>query len=105
MVKNVLAEPEIQRAVRDEKAELAVIYRDKARDIVMSISREDIQNASLQQKSISTGILLDKSLLLSGDATSINVSVLMDVVEAMRSRPQGRAERPLQSSALPQREQ
>lgn len=90
MVKNVLAEPEIQRAVKDEKAELAVIYRDKARTIVESISDTDIASASLQQKAVSSGILLDKSLLLSGDAFPIvNVQVLMQVVDAIRSRPQG----------------
>ena len=100
MVKNVLAEPEIQRAVTDEKAELAQLYREKARDIVISINSADIDNASLQQKAVSTGILLDKSLLLSGDATGINVSVLLDVVEAMRSRQPGRVELPSQSPAL-----
>ncbi len=84
MVRNVLAQPEIQRSIRDEKEELAQVYREKAREIVCSISREDIASASLQQKAVSTGILLDKSLLLSGDATSINVSVLMDVVDARR---------------------
>ena len=93
MVKNVLAEPEIQRAVKDEKAELAAIYREKARTIVESISSADIDNASLQQKAVSTGILLDKSLLLSGDATSINVSVLMDVADAIRARHDAESKR------------
>ena len=94
LVKNVLAEPEIQRAVKDEKAELAVIYREKARTIVQSISGEDIDKANLLQKATSSAIPLDKSLLLSGDPTSINVSVLMDVVDAIRSRPPGRVELP-----------
>lgn len=85
MVKNVLAEPEIQRAIKDEKAELAQLYREKARDIVMSISSEDIADASLQQKAIASGILLDKSLLLSGDATSnLNVQVLLGLVDTIR---------------------
>jgi len=86
MVRNVLAQPEVQRNIQDEKAELAQLYREKARTIVESISSADIAGASLQQKAVSTGILLDKSLLLSGDPTSINVSVLMDVVDAMRLR-------------------
>ncbi len=91
MVKNTLAEPEIRRAVKDEKTELAAIYRDKARTIVESISCGDIENASLQQKAVSTGILLDKSLLLTGDATSnINVQVLLDVAHALRDRDRGR---------------
>ena len=105
MVKNVLAEPEIQRAVKDEKAELAAIYREKARTIVESISSADIDSASLQQKAVSTGILLDKSLLLSGDATSnLNVQVLLDVAHAIRSREEGRVVLPFQAPALPQPE-
>ena len=85
MVKNVLAKPEIQRAVQDERAVLAELYRDKARRIVDSISEEDIAKASLQQKSISSGVLLDKSLLLSGEPTSINISVLLDAVQAAKA--------------------
>lgn len=102
MVKNVLAEPEIQRSVKDEKSVLAAIYRDKARTIVESISSEDIDSASLQQKAVSTGILLDKSLLLSGDATSnLNVQVLLDVAAAIRCRMQGQVVLPFQAPALP----
>lgn len=102
LVSGVLAEPEIQRAVKVEKAELAELYRAKARDIVSSISSADISAASLQQKAVSSGILLDKSLLLSGDATSINVSVLMDVADAIRNRSRGRAvDLPPQLPALP----
>jgi len=105
MVKNLLAEPEIQRAVKDEKAELAQLYREKARDIVMSISSEDIADASLQQKAVSTGILLDKSLLLSVTG-NINVSVLHELIDAIRgedairSRPKGPPIHPSQSPAL-----
>ena len=98
MVKNVLAEPEIQRSVKDEKSVLAAIYREKARTIVESISGEDIDSASLQQKAVSTGILLDKSLLLSGDATSnLNVQVLLDVAHAIRSRTAARVDSPHQA--------
>jgi hypothetical protein len=104
LVRNTLAKPEIARAVEDEKAELAEIYREKARTIVVSISNADIANASLQQKAISSGILLDKSLLLSGQPTNINFSVLLDVVEAMRSRPLQTVALPHQAPALPQPE-
>jgi hypothetical protein len=89
LVQNTLNEPETQAEVSIEKAELAELYRQKARDIVVSIDATDISKASLQQKAISSGVLLDKSLLLSGEPTEIlaaNVGVLMDVVEALRSR-------------------
>ncbi len=39
MVKNVLAEPEIQKAVKFEKVELAVIFRDKSRDVLVHQQR------------------------------------------------------------------
>jgi hypothetical protein len=86
MVKHVIAEPEIQRQVQDEKAVLAEIYRGKARRIVESIGEEDIAKASLQQKSISSGVLLDKSLLLTGDIPPIRVEILLQAVDAIRAQ-------------------
>lgn len=58
---NVLSGPEIRRAVNDEKAELAAIYRDKARTIVESINSTNIADASLQQKAVSTDQFLRQS--------------------------------------------
>ncbi len=86
-VKLALEKPEVQQAVHDEKAELAGIFRQKSRDVVSSISDVDIAKASLQQKSISSGVLLDKSLLLAGEPTEIlgmQVQVLMDLAGAIR---------------------
>jgi predicted transcriptional regulator len=84
MVKHVMREPEVQKQVQEEKAVLAEIYRSKARRIVDSINDVDIEKASLQQKSISSGVLLDKSLLLSGDLPQVSVTVLLDLVTAAR---------------------
>jgi hypothetical protein len=84
MVKNTMEKPEIQQKIGDEKSVLAKIYRDKARRIVDSINDVDIEKASLQQKSISSGVLLDKSLLLAGDIPQISVTVLLDLVQAAR---------------------
>jgi hypothetical protein len=87
MVKNALAEPEMKLAIQDEKAELSVLYKDKARAVLMSIDAETIAKGNLLQKATSTAILLDKSLLLSGDAFPIvSVNILLDVVDAMRTR-------------------
>lgn len=89
LVRNVLAEPETQKVVGDEKAALAALYRGKARDVVTSISDSDIAKASLQQKSVSSGILLDKSLLLEGEPTSIvavQAQVLLDVADLIRRK-------------------
>ena len=84
MVRNMMEEPEIQSKIGDEKSVLAKLYRDKARRIVDSINDVDIEKASLQQKSISSGVLLDKSLLLSGDLPQVSVTVLLDLVTAAR---------------------
>ncbi len=85
LVKNILADPEIQRAVRDERAELAELYKEQARKIVASISPEDIAKSSLQQKAVSSGILLDKSLLLAGEPTqNLSVRVLVDLAQNIR---------------------
>lgn len=84
MVRNMMEEPEIQEKIGDEKTVLAKLYRDKARRVVDSINDVDIEKASLQQKSISSGVLLDKSLLLAGDIPQISVTVLLDLVQAAR---------------------
>jgi hypothetical protein len=86
MVKNVMADPEVQRQVTDEKAELAQLYREKARRIVVSIDDQDIAKASLQQKSISSGVLLDKSLLLTGDVPTFRVEILLAAVQEIRDQ-------------------
>ena len=84
MVRNMMEEPEIQTKIGDEKSVLAKLYRDKARRVVDSINDVDIEKASLQQKSISSGVLLDKSLLLSGDLPQVSVTVLLNLVQAAK---------------------
>jgi hypothetical protein len=86
MVKNTMEKPEIQEKIGDEKSVLAKLYRDKARRVVDSINDVDIEKASLQQKSISSGVLLDKSLLLMGDLPQVSVTVLLDLRDAIRNK-------------------
>ena len=83
-VARFLKQPEVLAAVRDEEAELAQLYKEKARKVVESISAVDIEKASLQQKSISSGVLLDKSLLLAGGLPTFNVQILLQVAEVLR---------------------
>lgn len=99
MVKHVMAEPEVQRQIVDEKAELARIYREKARAIVTSIGETDIEKASLQQKAISSGILLDKSLLLVGEPTSVDVHVLVDAAAQFRAHRRAEGQRHVEEYA------
>jgi len=87
MVKNTLAQPEVQRAVKDEKVELSAIFKDKARAIVTSIDADVIDKGNLLQRATSAAICLDKSLLLAGEATAnIDVRVLLDVAGMIRAR-------------------
>jgi len=85
-VRRYLNQPEAIAAVRDERSELALLYRDKARACVVAIDDEKIAKGSALQLATSSGILLDKSLLLSGQPTSINVVALMNVAELIRER-------------------
>ena len=86
MVRNVLAEPEIQSAVIYEKAELAELCRTKARDCVVAIDADKINKSSALQLATAGAVLIDKSLLLAGQPTSINVVALLDVVEAIKAK-------------------
>ncbi len=81
---------------------MSAVFRGKARDVVVSIDAEDIAKATLQQKSISSGILLDKSLLLSGEPTmNLNIGALLDVCDAIRQRRDEESERYMQEFERP----
>lgn len=84
-IKRYLETPEAIAEVQDERQELVDLYRDRARACVVAIDDEKIQKASALQLATSSGILLDKSLLLSGKPT-VNVAVMMEVVELIRER-------------------
>jgi hypothetical protein len=95
LVRNTLARPEIQRSIQDEKAELSALCKDKGRAIILSIDDDVIAKGNLLQRATSGAILIDKALLLAGEALPIvNISVLMQVVEAIRSRPLMSAKQP-----------
>jgi hypothetical protein len=92
MVKRHLEAPETIAMVRDEQAELVELYRTKARDCVVAIDDEKIAKASALQLATSSGILLDKSLLLSGKPTQ-NVAVIVQVLDVLRVRNDEEIER------------
>jgi hypothetical protein len=85
-VQKHLEQPGVAEKVQDEKAVLAEKYRAQARRILDSINDKDIEKASLQQKSISSGVLLDKSLLLAGDVPPIRVEILLAAVSEIRAQ-------------------
>lgn len=86
MVKRHLEEPETIVKVEDERAQLVEIYRSKAVECAVGITADKIQKSSALQLATASGICLDKSLLLSGQPTSIHVHALIDVLDAIKER-------------------
>src|SRR5215472_11187391 len=68
-VRRYLNQPEAIAEVRDEKQELAVLYREKARACVAAIDDEKIAKSSALQLATAAGICTDKALLLAGQPT------------------------------------
>src|SRR5664280_2849487 len=97
MVKRHLEAPETIAMVRDEQAELVELYRTKARDCVAAIDDEKIAKASALQLATSSGILLDKSLLLSGKPTQ-NVAVIVEVLDMLCAQRDAEDERQWQEA-------
>ena len=96
-IKRHLETPEAIAEVQDERAELVDIYRDRARACVVAIDDEKIQKASALQLATSSGILLDKSLLLSGKPTQ-NVAVIVEVLDVLVQRRDEEEERQYQEA-------
>lgn len=92
-IKRHLETPEAIAEVSEERTELVELYRQKARDCVAAIDADKIKKSSALQLATSSGILLDKSLLLSGQPTSINVVALVEVADLIRARMDAEDER------------
>lgn len=71
------------RGFQENKAD---VYDSLQRSILESITAGDFVKAPLMARVTSAAILEDKARLVRGQATSINVNVLMDVVDAIRTR-------------------
>jgi hypothetical protein len=79
------------RGVKDQAFELkdfqeskAEIYDQLQARILGSISDADLLKAPLQARVTSAAILEDKARVIRGQATQINVSVLLDAVQAIK---------------------
>jgi hypothetical protein len=68
-------------AFKDNTAE---IFDRMSHRMLMSITDEDIAKAQLLPRVTSLAILHDKARTIRGQATQINVSVLLDAVQAIR---------------------
>ena len=65
--------------VKQYRADTAAILDGLAANTVASITNEDFSKASLQQKVVSVGILIDKSRLIQGQSTS-NSSIMLKAI-------------------------
>jgi hypothetical protein len=71
------------RSFKDNKAD---VYDAIQRRLLLSVTDAKLAKAPMQSLVLSAAILEDKARLVRGLATGINVSVLMDVAEAIRNR-------------------
>jgi|GEM_PF-3553289 hypothetical protein len=86
-VQNYLAKPEVRQQVSIQREELAVMFDSVAHRTLAGVTSEDIQKANLVQKMTSAGIAIDKAAMLRDQLPpTINVTVLMDVVEAIKAQ-------------------
>jgi DNA-binding CsgD family transcriptional regulator len=90
-VRRYLSQPEAITEVRNEKQELAVLYREKARACVAAIDDDKISKSSALQLATAAGICTDKALLLAGQPT-VNVAVLLQICEAIRAKDDAESE-------------
>ena len=81
-IKRYLSEEGVMEQVRNERVELAELYRQKAYDLAIAIDDAKIQKSSALQLATASAICLDKHQLLSGRPTQ-NVAVLIEIVDAL----------------------
>ncbi len=76
--------PEVIQEVKEIQAELADSFGDLARRMITSITDADISKLDAYRRTLSGAVATDKMRLLRGEATSIDVHVLLDAVQAIR---------------------
>jgi len=84
VLKRFLGEDNTEQDLRDYQESKAEIYDAMQMRIHRSITNEDIAKAPLVARVTSAAILEDKARVIRGQATQINVSVLLDAVQALR---------------------
>lgn len=73
--------------LRDYQDNQADVFDSLAFRLLGSLSQDKIDKTKPMEAITGAAILIDKSRLVRGQATGINVHVLMDVVEALRAKP------------------
>lgn len=73
-IKAYLSHEDVQVEVLEKKAELETLYSNLATELIVSVTRQDIDKSSMLQKVTASGICTDKMRLLRNESTS-NVAV------------------------------
>ncbi len=92
-----LAKPEVREQVGIQREVLAGMFDHVAHRIIDAVSATDVEKAGLKDKLISAGIAVDKAAALRGAVpVTVNVTVLLDAVQAIREmrRAEEEAARP-----------
>jgi hypothetical protein len=74
-------------ALADFQSNKADVYDALQHRLLLSLTQDKIDKSKPMEIITGAAILEDKARLVRGLATGINVSVLMDVVDAIRSKP------------------
>jgi hypothetical protein len=77
-----------RESLQDFQENKAEVYDALQRRVLGSITDAKIEKAGLTESVTAAAILEDKARLVRGQATGINVNVLMDVVAAIKARQQ-----------------
>jgi hypothetical protein len=77
------SEPQLRQYQENQ----ADIFDSLSLRLLSSITPEKIDKTKPMEAITGAAILIDKARLVRGQATGINVTVLMDVVEALRAKP------------------
>jgi predicted transcriptional regulator len=83
--------PEVIQEVKDIKTELADSFGNLAQRMITSITDADIGKLDAYRRTLSGAVATDKMQLLRGEATSIDVHVLLDAVSAIKEMRDKRA--------------
>lgn len=80
-----------QEELRDYQENQADVFESLAMRLLSSVTQDKLDKSKPMEAITGAAILIDKARLVRGQATGINVTVLMDVVEAIRARGNVRA--------------
>lgn len=86
-IRNVLKNPDMMIVKADIEAKLACKFEELTSAILDSVTEDDLEKASLQQKAISAATMLDKARLIRGQSTqnvhSLHISAVIAADKAM----------------------